>query len=100
MTIRVAAKGGATTLFLSGEIDLESSPELRRALLEQLADGKSVLVDLADVRYMDSSGLASLVEAYQRAKDKSLDFALVRVSEPVLKVLKLARLDRVFSIRA
>lgn len=100
MSIRVAAKDGKVTLFLSGEIDLETSPAVRKALLDHLGEGQALLVDLADVTYMDSSGIASLVEAYQRARDKSLGFTLVRVSEPVLKVLKLARLDRVFTIKA
>ncbi len=100
MSVRVAPKDGKVTLFLSGEIDLETSPAVRKALLDQLSNGREVLVDLADVSYMDSSGIASLVEAYQRARDKSLGFELVRVSEPVLKVLRLARLDRVFAIRS
>jgi anti-sigma B factor antagonist len=99
MSIRVAAKNGKVTIFLAGEIDLETSPALRKALLDHLGEGEEVLVDLAEVSYMDSSGIASLVEAYQRARDKSLGFALTRVSDPVLKVLKLARLDRVFTIK-
>ena len=100
MSIRVVNDGNATTLFLSGEIDLESSPAVRRALLDQLSEGRNLFVDMSDVRYMDSSGIASLVEAYQRAQDKALAFVLVRVSAPVMKVLQLARRDRVFSIRS
>ena len=100
MSFRVNEKNGQATVFLCGEIDLESSPEVRRLLLDQLSGGHSVQVDMADVSYMDSSGLASLVEAHQRAHDKSLRFALANVSDPVMKVLKLARLDRVFAIQA
>jgi anti-sigma B factor antagonist len=100
MSIRVVEDNGAITLYLDGEVDLETSPSLRRELLAQLQHGKPVLVDLAEVSYMDSSGVACLVEAFQRARDRKLEFALVRVSAPVLKVLQLARLDRVFSIRA
>ena len=99
MSFRIAAKNGEVRVFLSGEIDLETSPAVRKVLLDQLAQGQALCVDLADVSYMDSSGIASLVEAYQRARDKSLGFALSSVSEPVLKVLKLARLDRVFTIQ-
>ena len=57
------------------------------------------MVDLSGVSYMDSSGIASLVETFQRARAASLEFSLVRVSEQVLKVLMLARLDKVFTIR-
>ena len=100
MSFRVAESGGVTTVFLDGEIDLERSPEARKALLEALSRGGPLLVDLAEVEYMDSSGLASLIEVHQRAREKSIDFALARVSAPVMKVLKLARLDQVFTIRA
>jgi anti-sigma B factor antagonist len=50
------------------------------------------------VTYIDSSGIASLVEAYQTAKKKGLRFGLLAVSEPVMSVLALARLDKVFPI--
>ena len=99
MSIRVLDHDGIVTVSLAGEIDLETSPEVRRTLLEQLADGRALHVDMAEVNYIDSSGIASLVEAHQRAQDRGQEFVLVRVSAPVMKVLRLARLDRVFTIR-
>jgi anti-sigma B factor antagonist len=99
MSFHVKDDVDAVTVILDGEIDLDSSPQARKLLLDALRKGKPLRVDLAEVEYMDSSGIASLVEAFQRARDKRIDFALVRVSEPVLKVLKLARLDQVFDIR-
>ena len=54
--------------------------------------------DLSGVTYMDSSGIASLVEAYQCAKKQGAEFSLVRVNPAALRVLKLARLDKVFII--
>jgi anti-sigma B factor antagonist len=99
MSFRVVDSAGVTTVFLDGEIDLERSPDARKALLHALSKGQSLLVDLAEVEYMDSSGLASLVEVHQRAREKSVEFALTRVSPPVMKVLQLARLDQVFAIR-
>lgn len=100
MSFARSDEGSTTTVFLSGEIDLERSPEARRQLLEVLAQRRGLVVDLAGVRYMDSSGLASLVEAYQRAKSAQLEFALARVGEGMLKLLRLARLDEVFPIRS
>ena len=58
------------------------------------------MVDLSQVTYIDSSGVASLVEGYQTAKKSDLKFALVGVSEPAMSVLELARLDKVFPIHA
>ena len=59
-----------------------------------------MLVDLSQVTYIDSSGVASLVEGFQTAKKMQLRFGLVGVSSAALSVLKLARLDRVFPIHA
>jgi anti-sigma B factor antagonist len=59
-----------------------------------------VLVDLSAVDYIDSSGIASLVEAFQKAKKAGTGFALASPNPAALRVLELARLDRVFRIFA
>ena len=99
MSFRISEQAGTATVFLSGEIDLERSPAARKALLDALAKRQALVVDLGDVSYMDSSGIASLVEAYQRARTQNLGFTLMRVGDGVMKVLKLARLDQVFPIQ-
>lgn len=81
-----------------GEIDLNVSPDLRRALLDRLAAGRDVLVDMERVAYIDSSGIASLAEALHVARRQGRRFALARVPEPAMKVLRIARLDQVFPI--
>ncbi len=83
---------------LSGEVDLENSPTARKVLLEVVEQAKKILVDLTAVTYMDSSGIASLVEAYQQAKNNDVGFVLVSVSPAVLRVLHMARLDKVFTV--
>lgn len=83
---------------LAGEVDLAASPQLRDGILAQLAGGSGVMVRLAEVSYIDSSGIACLVEGYQKAKAQGLLFSLVEVSAPALKVLKLARLDQIFPV--
>jgi len=100
MTYKVTEEHGYAIVHLTGDIDLSCSPEVRRTLLERLAAQQPTLVDMAGVSYIDSSGIASLVEAYQTARKKHLEFALVAVSEPALSVLELARLDKVFPIHA
>ena len=87
-----------TVIALSGEVDLKYSPKAREQILKYLAKNKDVLVDLSQVSYIDSSGVASLVEGLQFAKNKSLRFALVGVSRAAMQVLQIARLDRVFTI--
>lgn len=87
-----------TVIVLSGEVDLHRSPEARELILMHLSDRRDIAVDLSAVTYMDSSGVASLVEGYQLARSMALGFALVAVSDPAMRVLRLARLDRVFPI--
>ena len=53
-------------------------------------------MDLSGVTYIDSSGVASLVEALQASKQQATRFGLAAVSEPTRRVLELARLDKVF----
>ena len=85
---------------LAGDVDLHSSPKAREAILACLKQNMPLLVELSAVTYMDSSGVASLVEGYQTAKKQKLAFALVAVAQSAMNVLKLARLDKVFPIHA
>lgn len=89
---------GLRLVRVRGEVDLSWSQRLRKTILEALASSRPVAVDLSAVTYIDSSGIAALVEGFQNARGKGQRFALVAVSRPVHAVLELARLDRVFPI--
>lgn len=98
MNMETREQGGTVVVALAGEIDLQHSPNVRRQLMDLMFERRDVLVDLARVAYIDSSGIASLVEAYQMARKNATRFVLVAVSQPVLRVLQLARLDKVFTL--
>ncbi|WP_417820143.1 STAS domain-containing protein [Terasakiella sp.] len=83
---------------LDGEVDLETSPTLRKSLLAHVNVGKSVVVGMSGVAYIDSSGIASLVEAYQTSRRNNSGFILAAISDSAMRVLQLARLDKVFTI--
>ena len=100
MNITTREEGGYSILELEGEVDLSCSPDARKHILGCLEKKQDLLVDLSRVTYIDSSGVASLVEGYQMAKKQKLKFALVGVSESAMNVLELARLDKVFPIYA
>lgn len=87
---------GYVLVRLSGEVDLSWSQDVRREVLDALASGAPVGVELSAVSYIDSSGIAALVEGFQAARARGSRFALVAVSDAVRAVLELARLDRVF----
>ena len=92
--------GTYTVLELMGDIALSCSPDARKQILQCLEAGRHLLIDLSAVSYIDSSGVASLVEGYQTAKKKNLKFGLLGVSGAAMGVLQLARLDKVFPIHA
>lgn len=83
---------------LCGEVDLSWSQQVRGAILDALGDSGRVGVDLSQVSYIDSSGIAALVEGLQNARSHKRKFVLVAVSAAVMAVLQLARLDQVFPI--
>jgi anti-sigma B factor antagonist len=98
MKHEVIKKQAASIVVLKGDVDLESSPAAREVLLKSVEGAGKVLVDLSSVTYIDSSGVASLVEALQAAKRNGGRFALVAASDPTRRVLELARLDKVFTM--
>jgi len=98
MNHEILEHGETTVVAFSGDIDLQTSPDARKALLGLVGTGRPILVDLEGVGYIDSSGVASLVECLQSARKSGQNLALVCVSEGALRVLQLARLDKVFKI--
>jgi anti-sigma B factor antagonist len=98
MNIETSEKDGTILVTLSGEVDLSHSAALRKRLMDLMFERRNVVVDMAAVTYVDSSGIAGLVEAYQMARKGNTRFTLAAVSDPVRRVLQLARLDRVFTL--
>jgi anti-sigma B factor antagonist len=86
---------------VQGDIDLRSSPALQEKLGGILnKDPDRVVVNLADVPYMDSSGVASLVKVLSRVKKQSIPLVLVEMSERVRSIFEITHLDTVFDIRS
>ncbi len=89
------------TIFdVSGDIDLATSPELRKALLRELREARAprVVLNLKQVRYIDSSGVASLVEGLKASRDVGSRFVLFGLNKTIREVLQLSKLLRIFEI--
>ena len=89
------------TIFdISGDIDLATSPELRKPLLRELRELRTprVVLNLKAVRYIDSSGVASLVEGLKASRDVGSRFILFGLNTTVREVLQLSKLVRIFEI--
>ena len=89
-----------TILDVSGDIDLASSPELRKALLRELRELRipRVVLNLKAVEYVDSSGVASLVEGLKASRDVGSRLVLFGLNSAVREVLQLSKLLRIFEI--
>jgi anti-sigma B factor antagonist len=98
MAYEIREVNGAAVVALTGDVDLQTSPQVRQQLLECLDRQARIVVDLSAVSYIDSSGVASLVEAFQVSRKKGASFSLASVSSAAMRVLSLARLDKVFTI--
>ncbi len=99
LEIEIRDEGEWRIIATRGEVDLNSSPELRKAVLEAVANAGSVSVDLSAAAYMDSSGVATLIEGLKAASERDQAFVLLSPSRAVMKVLELARLNSFFDIR-
>ena len=93
MELSIVEEGDIAVVTLKGDLDLEHSSRMRQNLLDILGKARAVIVDLAGVTMIDSSGIASLLEGFQEARKKG-----AAPGDPVIRVLKLARLDTVFQI--
>ncbi len=98
MRYRLTDEGGAIVIAFEGDIDLECSAEVRSLLLDCVSREPVVVVDMSGVDVIDSSGVATFLEANQNARKKEGTFVLAAVGETVLRVLKLARLDGLLTL--
>jgi anti-sigma B factor antagonist len=85
---------------LSGDIDLGNTPAVRKVLLREVKENRAprVVINLSKVRYIDSSGVASLVEALKASRDVGSRLILIGLSTSVREVLQLSRLLKIFEI--
>ena len=89
-----------TILDISGDIDLAHSTEVRRVVLLEFRENRTprVILNLRDVNYIDSSGVASLVEGLKASRDVGSRLILFGLSPIAHEVLQLSKLLKIFEI--
>ena len=100
-TVKISARrNDKTTIFdLSGDIDFANSPVVRDSVLREIRESRTrVVLNLSQVRYIDSSGVASLVEGLKASRDLGSRFILVGLTSSTRDVLQLSRLIKVFEV--
>lgn len=99
MQINQRDSGGVIVLDVSGEINFNTSPEVRQNFDQLIKkQKKKILLNFGQVSYIDSSGLATLVEMLQRLKRYGGSLRLSCVAEKVRGLFEITKLDKLFSI--
>jgi len=96
--ISVRDVGEAKVVEVDGEVELGTSPALRRTLLETLLTAGKVALNLKAIRYIDSSGIATLVEVLNRSQHLQKEFVLFGLSPAVQEVFRLTHVVRIFRV--
>jgi anti-sigma B factor antagonist len=100
MELSTRDSGTATIVDVVGDITLYNSPDMRKMLIDLLKTQRKprVIVNMLSVKYIDSAGVASLVEGLKIARDLKSTFALFGLSRTAREVLELTRLIKVFEV--
>jgi len=98
LNISVRAAGSATIVDLEGGIDIRNSTVLRSRLLETISATPRLALNMTGIDYVDSSGIATLVEVLKKSRDLNKHFALFGLQPRVFEVLKLTQLLPYFQI--
>lgn len=98
MTISVRKFAAARIVDLEGEVDLGTSPNLRQTLFHLLGETPRLALNLQALRYIDSSGIATLLEVLKDAQSLQKEFVLFGLSPAVRDVFRLTHVNRIFRI--
>lgn len=101
MNISVREGSEAVAVVVTGRFDVHEVPSFRAAVEPLATSGVGDLaIDLSETVFIDSAGLAELIRAMRRCRERGADLVLDRPSQPVLIILELTRLDQAFTIGA
>lgn len=96
--VSIQDDGALRILTVNGEIDFSSAPTLWQRIRGAFDGAGKLRVQLRDVSYMDSTGVAVLVQGFRHAKQVNVDFALLDPSPEVTAIIDLSRLNDLFTI--
>jgi anti-sigma B factor antagonist len=98
MNVSSRASGGARIVDVAGDVDMKGSPMLRKALFDALKETGKVALNLSAIRYIDSSGIAVLLETVRESQRLKKQFVLFGMSPAVRDVFKLTHVIRIFQV--
>ena len=98
MKISIRDVGDAKVVEVEGDVDLGTSPVFRRTLFETLPLAAKVALNLKAIRYIDSSGIATLIEVLKDSQRLNKEFVLFGLSPAVQEVFRLTHVIRIFRV--
>ena len=101
MAVRVESRNDLTVCHVDGEININSSPDIKKAF-DKLISKKTpkIVVNLSKVTYVDSSGLATLVEILKNMRSYGGKLRLTNLSSKVKSLFEITKLEKLFEIMA
>lgn len=101
MAVRVEIKNDLTVCHVDGEININSSPEIKKAF-DKLISKKTpkIVINLSKVTYVDSSGLATLVEILKNMRSYGGRMRLTNLSSKIKSLFEITKLEKLFEIMA
>lgn len=101
MNIEITDYKGNMVIAPSGDVDMHSSPVLRKELLKQIGvNVPCLIVDFGNVSYIDSSGIATFVEGLKTMKTYGGHLKLTGMPDDIVEIFRFSRLDTIFEIYA
>ena len=97
--VSIKASGPWAILQIAGEIDLNTAPKLKEAIIGSLKDGfRKIALDLTNVGFLDSTGLAAMVSGVRRANEASGGLVLINPNEHIQRILAVTDLGKIFPV--
>lgn len=101
MSVKMESKGGLTVCYVEGEIDINSSPEIKKTFDKLIAKKiPKIVINLAKVTYVDSSGLATLVEILKNMRTYGGRMRLSNLAPKIKSLFEITKLEKLFEIMA
>src|SRR3989338_6767651 len=101
MAVKMESRNGLTVCHVSGEIDINTSPDIKKAFDRLISKKEAkIVINFSKVTYVDSSGLATLVEILKNMRVYGGRIRLSNLSPKVKSLFEITKLDKLFEILA
>ncbi len=99
LKVEIRVEGKYLVVSLRGELDVESSQEMKNEVRKQISsEAPNVVIDLTNVSYVDSSGLGTLIALQKDARFNGGSLSIVGASQQIRRVMKMTNLDKLFEL--